>query len=284
MTAYRDTVEALRTQVAQLERELDGQLRRVDETLLPLRRVHDAKIRADAIPADDDDTREIHRRLAEYAEALRAALVCAGTHADPRPPPGLTPSRRWTSGLARLIAGPPVAHDEAVSVIRGLDPATVVTTSDNHGVAGQFHAEGVPTSFCFCYRYRLTRGSLDPYSQVGSITMAIGVPLKTPALRVRPTSWRDILFLRPLGVVPRGPVGDPDLDQLFIVQLGAADAGQLLTTDVRGALLELARHDPPTLTVGEGAATLHWYSTPTPAPIGAAARLLAGLHVAVSSS
>lgn len=276
---YRDPLQAMRDQVSRRREACEGLERQITDALrarLPAeltRRLQQLRGAATTGARTAGELTAGLEALESYESALREAhgrvpglLAAAARIPDELYDPVPAEVRRSPRGWAerrRTRLQPLVTVLDGVAQVVELDP------DEGVGLRCRFRSAGVPVSLL-----------VQPARGGELLQLATNVPAGLPALRAGPRSFAHSWFLSPLGLVRDDELGHSQFDEAFVVDVRARQAAQVLTPEVRRALLAVAACDVPVLQVGEGLALLRWRYEPTAAALEAAVCALAGIRAA----
>jgi hypothetical protein len=164
-----------------------------------------------------------------------------------------------------------------IAVVRERDRDAVVEgarSGSGRSLLARFRHQDAP------YALRATAYT-NGSGQIAEVAMWLvtSVPRATPRLVVRHESLV-MAFGKALGIKHEVDVGDPSFDGLFLVEGGKEAALRLLSKNVRGQLMALARFDVPTLEIDPPSrtASVRWRFEPQAKALDCAVRVLASIR------
>ena len=161
-----------------------------------------------------------------------------------------------------------------VGVVRERDRDAVIEARAGRTLLARFRHQGAP------YALRATAYTIGN-GQIAEVAMWLvtSVPRATPRLVVRHESLV-MAFGKALGIKHEIEVGEPSFDGLFLIEGAREAAMRLLSKNVRGQLMALARFDVPTLEIDPPSrtASVRWRFEPQAKPLDCAVRVLAAIR------
>jgi hypothetical protein len=188
---------------------------------------------------------------------------------DPPPPREVgflhQPSSEERSALERAFS----------AVVRERDRDAVIVLDRRRSLLARFRDRGAP------YALRATAYTNGNGGQIAEVGMWLvtSVARGAPRLLVRHESLV-MSFGKALGIKHEVEVGEPSFDGLFLIEGAKEAALRLLSPNVRGHLMTLARYDVPTLEIHppHRIAELRWRFEPQAKALDAAVRVLSAIR------
>lgn len=290
MTAYRDESAALKTHLDDLRRELEQResalMESFWEAMPESTRERYLALRQRCAPASSSlasvaGAIEATERCFKFLAALSELESVWNTHPPLPPPPPppppllvrwLTPNRvrlddPWDeiAPLAERLHKLALRHDLGATSARGAERGTFEV---------RLSTDGVPVVLGVQITGHTTAYGSNVIPAVHAVT---SVSHGAAPLALRPEGWSDELF-KFAHLRREYTVGDPLFDGYFFIDADPAVAQVLLSTEVRTALLTIAREDVPVLEVAAGVAALRWRFEPTEASVDAALTVLRAIR------